>query len=430
MTFATFKAYVWQSLRSTVFVHKSIKFQIVDDPRVVACAWLVKLVVLGYIVYALFWNFAYFSVEQPLGYSNVWAEGYSSSNGVPAGVCDGSPDYDFYYSEDWQYFDNRCRQFEYGQVIRKLEDGGIYVQTYTQDSIATYAGCTTLGSEGCAFSNSSSQNYFVPFVDDVMIYIDHGYDAFARKISGTNPQTSAFDNHDKRIRKFREESSMHFTLTELLNAAGIDSLDAYNADGAIEGSVGAPRYRMTGVTIELQISYNNLIKLNGKEIRARASVEKTPVAWTGTGSSTDITDYGGDHGEFAFKTFSSYSYGVKIVVTATGTLGRFNALYLMSIIAQFIVYLGVATIVAELVAHNFLGEKSDELYLDQLDYKHATVKSLREKKVTCDDSATVGTSGDDERVPYDSTNPPPPKSKAKSFLIAKGDAIAAAEQAI
>ena len=123
-------SWIWKKLRTSVLTHKSLKYQIVDDPYVVTTAWVIKLFVVGYLIYSLFWQFVYFKFEVPFGYTNIYATGYSSSNAVPDGMCDGLPQYDFVYDSTWVYNNNRCREFTYGEVMRKLEDGGFYIQTY------------------------------------------------------------------------------------------------------------------------------------------------------------------------------------------------------------------------------------------------------------------------------------------------------------
>ena len=370
-------SWVWKKLRTSVLTHKSLKYQIVDDPYVVTTAWVIKLFVVGYLIYSLFWQFVYFKFEVPFGYTNIYATGYSSSNAVPDGMCDGLPQYDFVYDSTWVYNNNRCREFTYGEVMRKLEDGGFYIQTYTQDTRGIYEDCKD-DVLGCRNVTMEYGNFFVPFVDDIVIYVDHGYDAVGRDVQGNNPEGVLQNHKNDKIKDFDEGESLRFTLTELLNAAGIDSLDALNSAGAVAESVGSPTYRMTGLTIELLISYSNKYKNNGKEIKCKASVQKIPLGWSGLGASTDYTNFepNADKTAYSFRTVEEYSYGVKIQVKAAGEIGSFDIYYLLAIISQFIVYMGVAALFGEMVAHNFLGDKSLDLFQDQHDFHHAKNKPL------------------------------------------------------
>ena len=101
--------------------HQSIKYVIIDDVRVVAVTVIVKLAVVAYTIYSLLNNFGYMAVETPIGAANVWAQGYQAgdTNAMPNGICNGSAAFDFVYDSTWQYLNNRCRPFAYGEVIRK-----------------------------------------------------------------------------------------------------------------------------------------------------------------------------------------------------------------------------------------------------------------------------------------------------------------------
>ena len=193
-------SWLWKQLRTSVLIHKSVKFQIIDDPRVVVVAWLIKIGVVVYVSWALFFQFKYFKLEVPLGYTNIYATGFSKENAVPAGLCDGLPEYDFVYDELWSYLDNRCRPFTYGEVIRKLEGGGIYIQTYSQNSgFSKYSDCFDDG-VGCRNETRTVGNFFVPHVDAVQLHVEHGYDAVAPRrgalrldLSSVNPRGSGFE---------------------------------------------------------------------------------------------------------------------------------------------------------------------------------------------------------------------------------------------
>ena len=54
----------------------------------------------------------------------------------------------------------------------------------------------------------------------------------------------------------------------------------------------------------------------------------------------------------------------------TGEIGHFDFFYLMAVIAQFFVYMGLGVVAAEFVASSLLGEKSVDYVDDQRDYTH------------------------------------------------------------
>ena len=370
---------VWKKARTTVLVHKSPKLQMIDDPRVVITQYVVSAVVIIYFLFNIFQNFGYWKLETPYGSTNMWAEGYDSSN--DAGLCSRLADYDFMYSPTWTYYDNKCRQFTYGEVMRKLEDGGFYIQTYVSDTVSTYTDCAEDGA-GCRNVSSVSTNYFVPGVDDIEIFVEHGFTAVQRGVSKLMPKTTVWkesgdwkDDKNKPEESFDEKNPFKMKLTDLLKLAGIDSIDAPNYAGAVAASEGTPAFRMTGMVIELQIDYTNKIPgyYEGSEYVARASIAKAPIGWAGLGAATDFTAHAppsAGNADGSFTTYESYSYGVKVVVAATGEIGQFDFFFLMAVIVQLLVYWGLGVVAAEFVASSLLGEKSVDYVDDQRDYSH------------------------------------------------------------
>ena len=81
-----------------------------------------------------------------------------------------------------------------------------------------------------------------PSAAQVKLHIDHGYDAVLRGMRGENPPGVLLDHRGKKMRSVDEGDTLHFTLTELLNAVGIESLDSPNTAGAVAESVGSPTY--------------------------------------------------------------------------------------------------------------------------------------------------------------------------------------------
>ena len=292
-----------------MLVHKSPKLQMIDDPKVVITQYVVSAVVIVYFLFNIFQNFGYWKLETPYGSTNMWAEGYDASN--DAGLCSRLADYDFVYSPTWTYENNKCRQFTYGEVMRKLEDGGFYIQTYVSDTVSTYTDCAEDGA-GCRNVSSVSTNYFVPGVDDIEIFVEHGFTAVQRGVSKLMPKTTVWkksgdwkDTKNKEEESFSEEKPFKMKLRDLLKLAGVDSIDAPNYAGAVADSEGTPAYRMTGMVIELQIDYTNKIPgyYEGSEYiacgnrsprprsaessRVLHAIDATPARWRGdAGSST------------------------------------------------------------------------------------------------------------------------------------------------
>ena len=375
---------IWKKARTTVLVHKSPKLQMIDDPKVVITQYVVSAVVIVYFLFNIFQNFGYWKLETPYGSTNMWAEGYDASNDAAVALCEPSnlANYDFRYDETWTYYNNKCKQFTPYEVSRKLESGGFYIQTYVQDTVSKYEDC---GEDllGCRTKTTDWDNYFVPGVDDIEIFVEHGFTAVQRGVSKLMPKTTVWkksgdwkDDKNKEEESFNERKPFKMKLKDLLKLAGIDSIDAPNHAGAVADSVGTPKYRMTGMVIELQIDYTNKIPgyYEGSEYVARASIAKAPIGWAGLGGATDFTSStrssAANATDGSFETYESYSYGVKIVVKATGEIGHFDFFFLMAVIVQLVVYWGLGVVAAEFVASSLLGEKSVDWVDDQRDYTH------------------------------------------------------------
>ena len=189
---------------------------------------------------------------------------------------------------------------------------------------------------------------------------------------------------------------------------------------------------MTGLTIELQIAYTNKIKLDGTEVRASISVQKAPISWSGLGGATDYTSYVPGADGATMSTLETYSYGVKLVVSAAGSIGRFDIWSFFAIVSQFIVYrgraalaparkntesdahgfelgrrryLGISSLCGEWVAYSFLGEKSNKLYHDQRDYRHCTRGRAESLSFERDGTSGVRRRKSDQSSPRERSRP-------------------------
>jgi hypothetical protein len=296
-------------------------------------------------------------------------------------------EYDFIYDASWTYDDNRCKHFTKGEIMRKLPAGGFYIQTHVQEWVSTYSNCGE-DALGCRNITRPQKNYFVPGVEDVEIFVEHGFTAVQRGVSKHLPKTTVWKEsgdwigkEDKDAEKsFGEGKVFKMKLKDLLHLAGIDSLDAKNDGGAtVTESEGLPAYRLTGMTLELQIDYTNKVawRWSGNKYVARASVAKAPVGWSGLGEQAHVMSFtppsagAADSSSTAYET---YSGGIKIVVAATGEIGNFDFFYLAAVIAQSIVYMGISVVVAEFVAQSLLGDKSVDYSDDKKDFTHCNVR--------------------------------------------------------
>lgn len=358
--------------------HKSVKFVIIDDARVIGASACVMLAVVVYTIFGIFVQKEYMAIETPFGFSNMWGSGYDSHGWAPANLCNESSRYDFEYDATWTYFGNQCREFGYGEVIRKLESGGLYIQTYTQDSRVAKQGCVD-DARGCAGTRSTSANYFVPGVDGIMLGFSHTYSTpgvLARVRSEQNVETEILDTHGRTIKHVAAGVPVSLSLADLLQAAGIDGLDDANTAGTVADSVGVPAYRMTGATLDMQVIYSNLDSFTGETTKATLRVSKAKVGWSGLGAETDFVDLttagddAADYARYNMTFIEKYSYGIKVTVSFGGNIGEPDFFALMSVLAKTAALIAAAPFVADFVAQYLLGKDSSEYYTAKNDYDH------------------------------------------------------------
>ena len=328
---------------------------IIDDVRVVTVSIALKLLVVVYIVYSIFWLKNFMAIETPIGVSNVWAGGFASGDTsmLPKGMCNASSRFDFVYDSAWAYRDNRCRTFGYGEVIRKRENG-IYVQTYTTDSWYENSGCHDDGRE-CAVSSVTSSNFYVPGVDGIVFGFDHGFTTPLGYFDQRNPKALLMTEDGETKRRVPAGAPLSVSLSELLDLAGVGSLDDDNVAGEVAESIGTPLFRMTGLLLEINIFYTNLMlldedKLNGRTTVAEITVKKGITAWSAAGGDSDFVSPGVVTENCSMAWHERYSYGVNVQVTFSGAIGRFSMFALLVKIAEFIVFFGAGKIAADIVA--------------------------------------------------------------------------------
>jgi len=391
-------------LDDKLFIHKSVKFHVVDDPLVVATALVVRLGVLAYILWAIFADKAYLSLHEPTGTTVMWASPpefpqnlTQGASAMGAGLCDGIGKYDVHYGGSWTYFNNTCREFAYGDVVQKMDQAqSIRIVTYSQQTDHRWGDCLeadgSVRPKGCKNHTSTKRNYWVPHTNVLSINIEHTYSASfssGKTISGDNPLTFLYDNKGKRVGKFRKKERMTFSLDELLKLAGIDSLDSVNAKAVKSVVWGNPTYRMTGVVLQLDVNYDNRIRMGGSKVIAKVKVQAKSAksGWASFGPHMHYFERDGDVRGVEF-----YNYGVRVVVKPTGTIGHFDFYLFLGVIAQFLVYLAVASIAADFVSNWLLGDRSIDLKYKQFDFElthHKPETWAARKMAPTDDGAAV-----------------------------------------
>jgi hypothetical protein len=361
-------------LDDKLFVHKSVKFHVVDDPVVVATAAFVKLGVLSYILWAMFdpGQRQYFAFEVPAGSTAMWTLSSSFPEGIPsmpAGLCDKLPEYDILYGGGWDMLDFSCREYFYGDVVRKMDEArAIQLTTVVSEKHLAWSDCLsdagTDHSVGCQNrTTTATGHYFVPHVDDAVIVIAHSYNAPISRKSGQNPRTKIKNRKGSVMDTVEEGENIELSLRDLLKYSGLHSLEARNKQ-AQGSATGPPTYRQSGVVIEIQINYDNRRRLDGNKVLAEATVKFRDIGWSSFGPQMHHFERSDDRTATEY-----YHYGVRVVVVPTGSIGHFDLYLFLGVIAQFIVYLAIASVAADFVSNWLLGDRSVDLKYKQFDFE-------------------------------------------------------------
>ena len=213
--------------------------------------------------------------------------------------CDNT-DYDFVYSDNWDYTGNSCRDFSYGEIIKKNTDyKGLFITTYVTETwynrnIPSDSLTGEVGSMLNTTSVATHKNFFVPGVEDIVITVqaerlntnvDGCLGEKCRKTIETVIQASDEANNKLITSKRKwttaelEEGKLpNLPLSDWLALAGVTDLDAYNTGdlGSSAASLtppltdaqkGQPSYRLTGVQINVEATYsNNAVRVTKNEV--------------------------------------------------------------------------------------------------------------------------------------------------------------------
>ena len=183
-----------------------------------------------------------------------------------------------------------------------------------------------------------------------------------------------------------EGENIQLSLRDLLKYSGLDSLEARNKQAT--GAASSPTYRQSGLVIEIQINYDNRRYLDGRKVRAEATVKyRDGIGWSSFGPQMHHFERSDDRTATEY-----YHYGVRVVVVPTGGIGHFDLYLFMGVIAQFLVYLAVASLAADFVANWLLGDRSIDLKYKQFDFEltHNKPEAWAARMASPTDGAGVG----------------------------------------
>ena len=275
-------------LDDKLFVHKSVKFHVVDDPFVATAAFVKSVSWLHPLGHVRSGPRQCLAFEVPAGSSAMW-----TFPAVLGGILHaGGPLRQAARVRHparggWDMLDFSCRCAR-GDAVRKMDEAGaIQLTTVVSEKHLAWSDCLsdagTDHSGGCQNrTTTATEHYFVPHVDDAVIVIAHSYDAPISRKSGQNPKTKIKNHKGTVKRKFQKGKNIELSLRDLLKYSGLDSLEARNKQ-AQGSATGPPTYRQSGAVIEIQINYDNRRRLDGRKVQAEATKYRD-IGWSSFGA--------------------------------------------------------------------------------------------------------------------------------------------------
>ena len=187
-------------------------------------------------------------------------------------------------------------------------------------------------------------------------------------------------NHEEPLAQISKGKNIELSLRDLLKYSGLDSLEARNKQ-AQGTATGPPTYRQSGAVIEIQINYDNRRRLDGRKVQAEATVKYRDIGWSSFGAQRHHFERSDDRTATEY-----YHSGVRVVVVPTGSIGQFDLYLFLGVIAQFIVYLAIASC-RRLRVNWLLGDRSIDQVQDSLELTHHKPESWAARMASPTDGA-------------------------------------------
>mmetsp|Transcript_29893 Transcript_29893/g.86920 ORF Transcript_29893/g.86920 Transcript_29893/m.86920 type:complete len:566 (-) Transcript_29893:242-1939(-) len=335
--------------------------------------------------------------------------GASTSTGTH---CTDASSYNYIYSATYSYNYSRCVDPPSGEAFDKLGKT-VFVPTTFQDTMVWQASgaadCTTLqalcpGKLGVFASTAAgctckrSDRVFVSRPEEVALHFDHGYvvsfptghkergrdKSFAEVAGGLRGSWEEKEGKDGEMatiiirtdgtrcpvgahmpggakslwtKEDVADDGIGGLFGEWMDCAGVKLDDtAPELSSGNPGEVGVPKLRMTGMEVNLELSYHNAAD-EGHDIEGYGAVCYITVsvnpAWNSATkvAYSEIPDL--DTGAGSFR--ERHMYGISVNVQTKGSFARFDYNSLISIIVNAVVLLALPGTIVRLLALNGLG---------------------------------------------------------------------------
>jgi hypothetical protein len=279
---------VWKWLRinfgSTFTANKAV---VIHAPRLAALHSFFSIGIVIWVIYSLFAGKTYIVTEVPTGVASAWglaSTEYTSTQAAiyqgGASFCDNLTNYEFKYSNDWNYNAPICAFYTGAELISKLPSGNVMFftthisetikQRYDKPAIGCISDSNGLGEATEVMGrceHSKSTTFLAPGIEESYFAFNHYLDS--RIESGAKPLTYVRrEGFDDNLYTFERGDAIRLKVSEWLNITGIEldkpfneqnvgGLDITGFNGAGEDIEKYPYVRTSGLRLNIEVKYHN-----------------------------------------------------------------------------------------------------------------------------------------------------------------------------
>ena len=364
------------------------KSVIIKDKKIGITHTLIKVFILGFILYDLFYKELYFKTEIPAGYTTMWAETHklyefqSNATKKTPHYCN-NINYNYIYTLPyWDYRDIDCINLHYSEMYEKGESEIFFMTFFTENHIKTKKceDISVFNNTKCNIvdkldGNCFCQNYknfFTNGVEYMKLSFNHIYSTTFETggniadASVTPIRTIIRNSKDEDVKVFNKNENILLTIKEWLEFANVD-LEGYNMNtkqtelGEKIVDINSIKNRASGLEIILKVNYFNIKHLTERDETVCIITVKPNYGWASKGSKNNYIKYP-DLINNALNSTSvyvdRYRYGIKFKFIVSGLMGTFDFFMLINYLVSIIVLINFSHMLITYIIMYMLGDKS------------------------------------------------------------------------
>lgn len=364
------------------------KSVVIKDKKIGIIHSFIKLFILGFILYDLFYRELYFKTEIPAGYTTMWAETYklyeyqsNASKKIPK-YCNNKK-YNYIYSLPyWDYRDIDCINLHYSEMYEKGESEIFFMTFFTENNIETQKceSLDVLNNTKCDIKDKldgncfcqNYKNFFTNGVEYMKLTFNHIYSTSFETggnvaDAGVKPIKTIIRNSDGEDKKeFKENENVLLSIKEWLEYANVD-LEDYNMNTKITErgtniiDVNHVKNRVSGLEIILKVNYYNIKYLTQEDDTICIITVKPNYGWASKGSKNNYIKYPdllNNTDNQTSKYVDRYRYGIKFKFIVSGLMGQFDFFMLVNYLVSIIVLINFSHMIMTYIIMYMLCGKS------------------------------------------------------------------------